>query len=235
MKRHKSSLLQGHLEQISWQVLVDYPKLVKEMIQMKSGVYALYKRDKLYYVGLAGDLRRRLKHHLKDRHSGAWDRFSVYLTWDDAHMKQLESLLLRIVKPPENRVSGRFDGSANLDKELSRLMRKTDEDRRARYLGGSMAKRRRAKATSKQGSLGLAGLVDRPIALRRKYKGKMYRARLLKSGHISFAGTRYNSPTQAGRAVAGGRRLNGWNFWKFQLSPKKWVPLTKIRGRRNKK
>ncbi len=33
--------------------------------------------DELYYVGLAKDLRWRLKHHLKDHHHAPWDRFSV--------------------------------------------------------------------------------------------------------------------------------------------------------------
>jgi hypothetical protein len=39
----------------------------------------------------------RLKGHLRDCHKGLWDRFSVYLTSDAEHIKELESLLLRII------------------------------------------------------------------------------------------------------------------------------------------
>jgi hypothetical protein len=60
--------------------LDEYRDIVRTMIRGKSGVYALYKQDKLYYVGLASNLMTRVNGHLKDRHHGAWDRFSVYLT-----------------------------------------------------------------------------------------------------------------------------------------------------------
>ena len=69
MARQKRLVIQ-HLEDISWQVLEAYPQIVKEMIHGKSGVYALYRRGKLYYVGLATNLMARLKIHLRDRHQG---------------------------------------------------------------------------------------------------------------------------------------------------------------------
>jgi DNA polymerase/3'-5' exonuclease PolX len=40
----------------------------------------------------------------------------------DAHIKQLESLLLRIAKPSGNRVSGNFAKSANMYRPLHRAM-----------------------------------------------------------------------------------------------------------------
>src|SRR5678815_1561376 len=118
-RKSENALLLGYLEKISWRVLDQYPQLVKEMIRHKSGVYALYRQDKLYYVGLAKNLMGRLRGYLKDRHRGSWDRFSVYLTVNDAHMKQLESLLLRIARPSGNRVSGGFGGSASLYRTLN--------------------------------------------------------------------------------------------------------------------
>lgn len=45
----------------------------------------------------------RVNHHLKDWHKGKWDRFSVYLTNDDEHIKPLESLMLRIINPKGNK------------------------------------------------------------------------------------------------------------------------------------
>jgi len=57
-------------------------------------VYALYKRDKLYYVGLAVEER---------------------------HLKELETLVLRITgKPPGNKVLGKFKDSENLKKTTNK-------------------------------------------------------------------------------------------------------------------
>lgn len=52
-KKKKSGLLLQHLEDVSWKVLDDYRAIVRDMIRGRSGVYALYNRRKLYYVGLA--------------------------------------------------------------------------------------------------------------------------------------------------------------------------------------
>jgi hypothetical protein len=93
MPRRKPLVTQ-HLEKISRDALEKYQDIVKGFVRSRQGVYALYRGDKLYYVGLASNLRNRLRHHLKDRHGQAWDRFSVYLTIGDGHLKELESLIL---------------------------------------------------------------------------------------------------------------------------------------------
>jgi hypothetical protein len=49
------------LESVSWRVLAEYRDIVGAMIRRKSGVYGLYKQDKLYYVGLASNLMGRVK------------------------------------------------------------------------------------------------------------------------------------------------------------------------------
>ena len=90
MSSNKNLVVQ-HLENISWEVLGKYPDVVRTFIKGKAGVYALYKNNNLYYVGLAKNLMGRIKQHLKDRHKGSWNRFSVYLTFHDEHMKELES------------------------------------------------------------------------------------------------------------------------------------------------
>jgi hypothetical protein len=227
-KSKSTDLLLGFVEQISWRVMDEYPKIVQQMIRHRSGVYALYHQEKLYYVGLAKNLMGRLKGHLKDRHRGAWGRFSVYLTVNNAHMKQLESLLLRIAKPSGNRVSGGFGRNSNLYRELHRMMSNTDADRRAGILGGHVARRRRAKAATAKGSLGLAGQIERSMALIAHYKGRTYRASLRKSGYISYRGKRFESPSAAASKILG-RAANGWRFWHYRISPGKWVPLANIR------
>ena len=86
MKNQQKLVLQ-HLEDVSWKVLDEYPQVIKSLIKGKWGVYALYKRNQLYYVGLASNLMGRLQSHLKDRHHNAWDRFSVYLIIKSSHNK----------------------------------------------------------------------------------------------------------------------------------------------------
>lgn len=76
MKKHKRTpLVIEHLEGISRAAIGRFPGLVTEFVRGKSGVYALYKGESLFYVGLAKNLRSRLHHHLKDRHAEEWNRF----------------------------------------------------------------------------------------------------------------------------------------------------------------
>jgi hypothetical protein len=69
------------------------------------------------------DLRWRLKAHLRDHHGQSWDRFSVYLTIGDQHLKELESLVLRIVKPRGNEVKGKFAKSQDLRRKFAKDIR----------------------------------------------------------------------------------------------------------------
>ena len=228
-RARKGPLLLEFLEDISWKVLQGYPVVVRDMIRRRAGIYALYQKKKLYYVGLASNLTGRLKIHLRDRHKEAWDRFSVFLTADSEHIKELESLLLRIVKPEGNRVSGGFKGSKSLRGALNRGISQEDADRRASLLGGAVARRRqRMKARRGLGSEALAGVSDRAIALRAQFKGETYRARLRTDGTIRFSGKVYDSPSAAGRAVIG-RGCPGWKFWKYLNEKKQWVPLQRLR------
>jgi hypothetical protein len=119
MSPGRNPLVIEHLEGISRSAIKRYPDIVTEFARRKSGVYALYKGDALYYVGLAKNLRSRLNGHLRDRHADAWDRFNVYLTQGDEHLKELESLVLRIASPKGNRVAGKFMGS----KDIKRVFR----------------------------------------------------------------------------------------------------------------
>ena len=225
----KHHLVISQLENISWKVLEDYKDVIKEMIKEKSGIYALCRRDKLYYVGLASNLMKRLNDHLKDRHNEKWDKFNVYLTKKDEHMKELESLFLRIMKPAGNKVKGKFAGSENLRKTLNSKIKSSDDDKRARLLGGSIAKkRRRAKTKDTKGSVVLAGLVTRRIPLKGYYKGYEYSATLRVNGKIYYDGDLYESPTAAAKTVTN-RTVNGWVFWKYKNRNGEWVSLSEIR------
>lgn len=113
-RRAKTGLVVEHVEGISRTAIKRYPEIITEFARGRSGVYALYKSNDLYYVGLAKNLRSRLHGHLRDRHAEAWDRFNVYLTQGDEHLKELESLVLRIASPKGNRITGKFMGSRDL-------------------------------------------------------------------------------------------------------------------------
>ncbi len=119
MARH-SQLVCRHLENVSRQALAKYQHIIRQYVRNCPGVYALYRRGKLYYVGLASNLPTRLGHHLKDRHSQSWDRFSVYLTIGDTHPRELESLVLRIVNTKGNKQKGKFIKSEDLRRRFAR-------------------------------------------------------------------------------------------------------------------
>lgn len=225
------ALFTEYLEKVSGKLLEEeYRPVIRRLMQRKAGVYALYKGDRLYYVGLATNLMGRVNQHLKDRHSKRWDKFSVYLASDDEHIKPLESLLLRIALPTGNRVKGRLPGALDQRRQLHNAMREYDASRHASLLGGSIAKRRiKRAAASSQGTLVLAGRLEKRIALRAEHKGKSHRATLRKDGHIALMGDLYPSPTAAARAITG-TNVNGWNFWRYRPSGKDWLPLGQIRG-----
>lgn len=104
----RTPLVCQQLENISRAALEKYQDIIRQHVRRRHGVYALYRRGKLHYVGLASNLRSRLGHHLRDRHQDSWGRFSVFLTIGDTHLKELEALILRIVKPTGNKVKGKF-------------------------------------------------------------------------------------------------------------------------------
>jgi hypothetical protein len=226
----RDTLIGEYLEHVDGAVLEDdaYRQAIAQMIRQRAGVYALYKGDKLYYVGLATNLMARVKHHLKDRHAGKWDRFSVYLAVRDAHIKPIESLLLRIAKPTGNHVKGRLQGARDLKTTLKREVKTRLNDKLAKRLGGqAMKQRRRLKTAEAKGTRVLAGLIDKRVLLKAEYKGQEYRATLRLDGRIFHAGALHDSPSSAAQAVVG-RAANGWVFWKFKQA-RDWVPLSRLR------
>ncbi len=234
--RRARALFEQYLESVSGQTMEAYPQLVRDLIRGKSGVYALYHGKRLYYVGLASNLMGRLKSHLRDRHKGLWDHFSVYLTSrnDGAHIRELEALLLRIVAPTGNRVGGRLRQATDLRRSLQQDMREQDDARRIMLLGGASGARRsrtsRRKSTGTKlakGATALSALITRRVALQATYKGVVYRATLRKDGQVSVGRTLFASPTGAAKSIVK-RRINGWTFWRYRDGGL-WVRLTTLR------
>lgn len=79
-----------HLEKIDRAVFHDFHKQIADMIKAQRGLYALYRNDTLYYIGLASNLRNRIKTHLKDKHKNSWTHFSFYILRKVDHIRELE-------------------------------------------------------------------------------------------------------------------------------------------------
>lgn len=226
----KRRLVLQHLENISRDALEEHQDILREHVRGKHGVYALYRRGDLYYVGLASNLRARLKAHLRDRHGKSWDRFSVYLTVSDGHVKELESLILRIVKPPGNKQSGRFAKSQNLKAEFARDVKSYYQGQADDILGRRRTRRVAIKIGPKTNSSKpeLANCFERAATLWGRYKGEDVIARVRKDGTIRFQGEVYNSPSGAATA-ARGTPTNGWWFWWFEQPSGDWVRLRHLK------
>lgn len=227
----RAQLVCQHLENISREALERHQNIIRQYARGRQGIYALYRKNKLYYVGLATNLRNRLKHHLKDRHGHSWDRFSVYLTIGDHHLRELEALILRTVKPSGNKQKGKFAKSEDLRRRFRHdIKRSVMAEVEGLFVEPRPTGRRQEnKPTRTEGRKPvLAEYVSGSLKLRAWYKGKMYRALVKKNGAIRYAGRIYNSPSLAGRGVIR-RACNGWTFWYHQRAPGDWVQLDTLR------
>lgn len=230
MKRNPQLVCQ-HLENISRDALDKYQAIIREYVRGRQGIYVLYRRGKLYYVGLATNLRNRLKHHLRDRHAGSWDRFSVYITIGDHHLRELESLMLRTVQPAGNKQKGKFAKSEDLRLRFRRDMRQSLDAEFNGMFEEPRPIRRKPKAPKVDGRTPvLAKLVTAAFPIRAIYKGKIVRATVRRDGTIRFAGKIYNSPSLAAAAACKRVSCNGWDFWTYQRAPGDWVPLDALRA-----
>lgn len=226
----RKSLVSQHLENISRDALEKYQNIIRRYVRRRQGVYALYRRNKLYYVGLAGNLRSRLSHHLRDRHGESWDRFSVYLTIGDSHLKELESLILRIVKPPANRVIGKFASSQDIRRLFAKDIRAHQRDELISLLGRvNLNDQQGEKSENGKKQPALAQYISGPIKLQARYKGKLIRASVREDGLIRFGRKTYTSPSLSGAAACKRRSCNGWTFWSYERAPGDWVRLTELR------
>lgn len=228
-RRRREALVHSHLERVSRELLDKHRDVVRKFIGRNAGIYALYSRNRLYYVGLASKLSSRLKIHLKDRHGRSWDRFSIYLTIKDQHLKEIESLILRIAKPAGNKVTGKTASSRSLDRRIVGAIKEKQELEVREILGRS---RRQSEAKqpkrNTEGESELAELLPMGAHLRGTLKDKVFRAVAKPGGRIRMEGVVYNSLSSAASAALK-RPTNGWWFWHVERSRRNWVRLSAIR------
>ena len=113
----KSKLVKKYLEHKNWE---SYKEALGSK-QRGRGIYILYDKEEVYYIGLSKkSLRSRLRQHAtKDRHKGKWDNFSFYQISRQKYIKDIESLLLKVYRPKGNKVVGRFKKKYDLSKKES--------------------------------------------------------------------------------------------------------------------
>ena len=208
-----------HLENISRDALEKHQKIIKQYVRRRNGVYALYRKEKLYYVGLAKNLRSRLKSHLHDRHGSSWDRFSVNLTIGEQHLRELESLILRIVQPEGTKQKGKFPKSEDIRRRFAR-----DVKDRLNYEVALLFGNKPTKSVSQGREAKL-----RRMKLRAWFKGKKLRAQLLKGGRVRFGGKVYESLSTAAAKACKRRTCNGWTFCKYLRAPGDWATVDHLR------
>lgn len=212
----KPKLVSQYLESISSEAFEKHADVIRRFVRGRNGVYALYRRGKLYYSGLASDLRGRLRHHSRDRHKQLWDTFSVYLTIGDQHLRELESLILRVAQPPGNRQLGKFSGAQNLNRAFGAEIARKQRVERDRILG-----RESLREEIKQG-------LPPSRRIRGRFKGKFVKARLRPDNRVRMKGKLYTSPSAAASAIRKGP-TNGWSFWHYERGPGDWVPIDALR------
>jgi hypothetical protein len=234
--RAGDSLVKGHIEGLSREMLEDDAcrKILNDYVKDRCGLYALYKDDRLKYVGLAADLPVRLNAHLKNRPRDSWNRFSVFLTRDEEHIRELETLVIGIAKPVENKICGRLRGSENLQRKMQRDLAEFHKNRR-RVLFGYRQKTPKPAAdeplvpprTSRAPQL--ARYTTRSFRIRLKHMGVVHKAVVQRDGTILHRGVVYTSPSIAGARIIGRRSLNGWKAWKYENERGEWVTLDELR------
>jgi hypothetical protein len=220
-------LVQEHLENVSRDLLERYPDLVREFIGRNAGIYALYRKGKLYYVGLATALRGRLKAHVKNRHGNSWDSFSIYLTIKDQHLREIEALLLRIANPPGARQRGKLFQSKDMRKRIAAAIRRK-QHKEVTSLFGARARANKIAQKTPGVESDLVRLLPQGARIRGTLKKAVFRATVRPNGTVRFRGVTYRSLSVAAHAAVK-RPTNGWWFWQIERGRKNWVRLTKIR------
>lgn len=236
-KRKARPIVEGHIEKVGSGIFDKYKKQITDMIRGNHGIYALYTKDKLYYVGLASNLKLRIKQHLKDKHSNQWTHFSLYIFKKADHIRELEAMILRIAYPKGNSQKGKLKESS----DLKPILKKKVKDHQHYELIDLFMKHKATKvvtkkiilskknAASKKNDCPLRGIFKTGKVIYATYNGKDYKAWVYSNGRIKFDGNIYNTPSAVGKIIRGGKATNGWGFWKSKNKNGDLVKLAELR------
>jgi predicted GIY-YIG superfamily endonuclease len=121
----KGALIKGMSKRMPSEILDNpiFRERLQEIMRGYAGIYALYKKEKLYYVGLTRNLFGRISWHLKDRHAGRWDQFIIFRIKRVNYLKDIETLLTHLVETKGNRVKGNVPRDADISRVLRDILR----------------------------------------------------------------------------------------------------------------
>ncbi|MCI0528895.1 MAG: GIY-YIG nuclease family protein [Nitrospira sp.] len=100
-----------------------FKKRLRQIMKGYSGIYALYRKDRLYYVGLTRNLFGRINWHLKDRHAGRWHSFVIFRIKRVDYLKDIETLVSHLVDLPGSRQKGKVPRDADINRILKDILR----------------------------------------------------------------------------------------------------------------
>ena len=121
----KGALIKGISKRLPSDILDNpiFRTRLQEIMNGYAGIYALYRKEKLYYVGLTRNLFGRINWHLKDRHAGRWDRFIIFRIKRVNYLKDIETLLTHLVDTKGNRAKGKVPRDADIGRVLKDILR----------------------------------------------------------------------------------------------------------------
>jgi len=99
-----------------------FAEKLRQLMRRYAGIYVLYKRERLYYIGLTKDLLGRIRWHLRDRHTGKWDHFTIFRIQRVRYLKDIETLIHHLIETPGNKVKGRVPKDADLNSILREVL-----------------------------------------------------------------------------------------------------------------
>lgn len=123
-KPDKGKLIKGMTRKLLSGILANpvFEKGLQNIMKGYSGIYALYRGKRLYYIGLTTNLHGRIKWHLKDRHARKWDGFVIFRIKRVDYLKDIETLITRLVDPPGNKIRGNVPRDADLNRVLREIL-----------------------------------------------------------------------------------------------------------------
>ncbi len=113
----RGSLILYSLDNIKKEQFDVLRRELKDTLKGHSGVYALYKEDKVVRVGLGEQIFWRLLSHSRNRKLD-WDTASLFIVKKTKYLKDLETAIIRIAKPKYNEQRGRIRDERYLRKIL---------------------------------------------------------------------------------------------------------------------
>lgn len=124
-KTTKGALIKGMSKRLPSEILENpvFKKRLIEIMKGYSGIYALYRQNRLYYVGLTTNLFGRIKWHLRDRHAGKWDYFVIFRIKKIVYLKDIETLITRLTDLPGNRNKGKVPRDADINRILREILK----------------------------------------------------------------------------------------------------------------